>query len=389
MIAGRSRWTRTSLADATQRTVKGGVWIVMALLASACGDAGGTYVIEHVRENETPRPAAAVHATSAQRFRGAGAAVNGSSGDSGGAQMGVEFDAPAGWTKAPGAGMRLAGFGIEGQPSVDGSIVRLTGDGGGLADNVNRWRNQVGQDPLSASEVAALERLPVLGLEGVFMEARGSYTGMGQGGTIDDALLLGVIVTLPRVSLYVKVVGSREVLEPRVEEFRQLATSLRLGTASSNPAGSTVPMPPAAPALTWTIPDTWVDNPKGGLRVVNVHPEGAPEAECYVTVLKGDGGGLAENVNRWRNQMELPPLSSGDVLALPRAKILGRDGTLVSLVGNFTGMDGPTSEGQALLGVICELGQQSVFVKMTGPADVLERERSRFEAFCASLKERE
>ena len=63
------------------------------------------------------------------------------------------FDAqlPEGWTEAPGSGMRMVSYAIEGT-SVDFYLISLMM--GDVPSNVNRWRGQVGLPPASPEAIA-------------------------------------------------------------------------------------------------------------------------------------------------------------------------------------------------------------------------------------------
>ena len=74
-----------------------------------------------------------------------------------------------------------------------------------------------------------------------------------------------------------------------------------------------------------------------------------------------------------------------EIAALPVIPMLGTEGRLVSIKGQFTGMDGATQADAMLLGAVCLVSSQSVFVKMVGPAADVKGEQARFEAFCRSL----
>ena len=64
------------------------------------------------------------------------------------------WEKPASWIPAEGSAMRLASFEIPYSiGSGDLSIMELGGDGGGLEANVNRWRGQIGLDPLTKLEI--------------------------------------------------------------------------------------------------------------------------------------------------------------------------------------------------------------------------------------------
>src|SRR5882724_6482173 len=75
----------------------------------------------------------------------------------------IKWTAPEGWTEVPPSSMRYASFSAptEDGDKIDISVVTFPGDGGSDADNVNRWRGQMGLAPVDAnavtSQVAALK----------------------------------------------------------------------------------------------------------------------------------------------------------------------------------------------------------------------------------------
>ena len=72
----------------------------------------------------------------------------------------IKFDVPEGWASAPPSAMRYASFTAGGGngEKADISIVTFPGDGGNDADNINRWRQQIG---LTAADAAALNSMVV------------------------------------------------------------------------------------------------------------------------------------------------------------------------------------------------------------------------------------
>jgi hypothetical protein len=67
----------------------------------------------------------------------------------------IQWDVPPGWSSAPASAMRYASFAAEKNgEKADVSVVTFPGDGGSDADNVNRWRQQIGLGP--ADSVDAL-----------------------------------------------------------------------------------------------------------------------------------------------------------------------------------------------------------------------------------------
>jgi hypothetical protein len=70
----------------------------------------------------------------------------------------IKWQTPKDWTEVPPSSMRYASFSASGAngDKIDISIVTFPGDGGSDADNVNRWRRQIGLGPLDDKAVAAL-----------------------------------------------------------------------------------------------------------------------------------------------------------------------------------------------------------------------------------------
>jgi hypothetical protein len=70
----------------------------------------------------------------------------------------IKWKTPDGWTEVPASSMRYASFNASGSAGdkVDISIVTFPGDGGSDADNVNRWRQQIGLAPVDDKGVATL-----------------------------------------------------------------------------------------------------------------------------------------------------------------------------------------------------------------------------------------
>jgi hypothetical protein len=138
-------------------------------------------------------------------------------------------------------------------------------------------------------------------------------------------------------------------------------------------------------SVTYDVPTGWRERPSTQMRYADFQLGDDPRAECYLSILPGEAGGMAANVNRWRGQMGLAPITEREVELLPKRPILGRDATLVELVGEFSGMSGDPQPDFALLGAIFSVPEGTLFVKMTGPREVVARERGGFDAFCASL----
>jgi hypothetical protein len=99
--------------------------------------------------------------------------------------------------------------------------------------------------------------------------------------------------------------------------------------------------------------------------------------DVSVTVLPGDAGGELANVNRWRNQIGLPPID-GAALAAARKPVPSGAGA-ISLY-DFTSADKRLVAGLTLV------DGNSWFIKMTGEAAAVGRARSDFLRLVESLR---
>lgn len=321
---------------------------------------------------------------------------------------------PAGWeVKAPGM-MRVANLGITGQPEVECYLTELSGAAGGLESNINRWQKQMNQPELSAEQVAALPKKPLLGGDAAYVTIDGSYGGMSSAAAKENFRMYGLALVSDTQSLFVKMTGPKDVLA--AEEANFLAFAASIAPAGSAPAEAAAPAPApdaaapapeaAAPApqatadnphgvpdptpaggfnpdnIQWTAPDGWQQGPEKMMRVVTYTVGGV---ECYITTLAGEAGGAASNINRWAKQMSQTPLDEAAIAALPKTAILGTEGPLVEFSGSFTDMGGASKPDYKLLGTLASAGGSTFFVKLTGPASEVDAQKANFIAFCGSL----
>lgn len=133
-----------------------------------------------------------------------------------------------------------------------------------------------------------------------------------------------------------------------------------------------------------TAPDGWEAQPPRPMRSVSFEVDAS--TECYAMALRGDGGGVAPNLNRWRQQMGEDSLDDDELEALPRVPMLGRMAITIRVAGSYTGMSGESYPDALLLGAICELDGETVFVKMIGPRNEVEAAEASFAPFCRGLR---
>jgi hypothetical protein len=168
--------------------------------------------------------------------------------------------------------------------------------------------------------------------------------------------------------------------------FRKEITETR--TVAPSPAAP-APAPAAAEQdapFAWQLPEGWQQAPPRPMRLATFKVAGNADIDCYLTSLSGKAGGIDANVNRWRDQLGLPPATPDELAKLPQIDMLGQKATLVEAAGSFEGMDGQKQPGWMLVGAILNLNGQMLFAKMTGPEQAVRAEKDRFVSFCKSLQ---
>lgn len=242
----------------------------------------------------------------------------------------VKWPVPEGWQEEKGGPARVATlkFGDR-DPKLELTISKLPGDGGGLPANVNRWREQLGLDRASEAEIASTLRKA------------------GEAQVVD---LVGP--TRPTMG------GGRAMARPAQPE--------RSGDPKLDDVRS---------MFQFDRPPAWRENPQPGQgRIFEFQADGAV---ISFTIMGGEGGGLAANIDRWRTQAGLEPLGEAGIgrSAIPM-KFVGADAWLVEALG----------KDRAILGVIALNSQYSMFLKMDGAPSAVAAQRSAFTQAAQSFK---
>ncbi len=360
---------------------------------AACGPTETTYEVEDVRQVAQPPPPPPPGLTDAQRLR---FLHDADPAEAGPAARRWEHETPEGWTPLPPAELRELGWTVPGTPGGECTFAVYQGRAGGLLANLNRWRRQLGLEETTAEALAALPKGRLLGQEALRVELAGTYGGMSGTRKDEGYALLGLMAELPMATAFLKLVGPAALVAEQTPRFLALADSLRMASATRPPgagaapaAGAGVPPPPTSePPFAWTAPAGWKDQGPRTMRLATFVPEGAPGSEVYVSQFSGSVGGVRSNVDRWRGEMGLPPVTDAELEGLPRLRALDVEGVLVVAEGRFSGgMSGKAIPGARLLGLILPRARDAVFVKMVGPAEEVRREEQRFREFCGSLRE--
>jgi hypothetical protein len=152
----------------------------------------------------------------------------------------------------------------------------------------------------------------------------------------------------------------------------------------ATPDMASTPVPTASGGdLVWSAPASWQSRPASAMRkgTFIIPGEGGVTAELAITAFPGDVGGDLANVNRWRGQLQLGPISAAELpAALARSKVNGLDIAVTEMVA--TAGNPP----QRVLGAIVPFNGSTWFFKITGPDAVVAGQRETFNAFLQTLR---
>ena len=132
--------------------------------------------------------------------------------------------------------------------------------------------------------------------------------------------------------------------------------------------------------ISWQTPAGWTQK-QGSTEFRFAQIDLGGDLTLVVSRFPGDVGGTLANVNRWRGQLQLPPVKA-DELDKVTKKVNTGDGT--ALTTDFTSPDG----NQRMLGAILpdEKNGRTWFFKVTGPAKAVGEQTGKFEEFLQSVR---
>ncbi len=134
---------------------------------------------------------------------------------------GLRWTLPRGWSETRGAPMRFASFQVPVKGAVDASVVVLPGPAGGELANVNRWRGQIGLEPLDEAALASARK--TLATKAGPLKVY-DFTS---GGASGKRLVAG-LTEIEGNTWFVKLTGDAGAVGAAREDFMKLLGSLRL-----------------------------------------------------------------------------------------------------------------------------------------------------------------
>ncbi|HEX3657892.1 MAG TPA: hypothetical protein VHV55_19040 [Pirellulales bacterium] len=273
-----------------------------------------------------------------------------------------KWELPSGWREEPGTAMRFATIRVpSAEHSLELSVINLPNDNEDkdqyLLANINRWRSQLGLPPTVSAELPKqITTLKLKEGEASLVDFEGEMaSGGGMGGPFAGRR---------RGPFSGDVTAEGRAPHPPM-------------TAETSEAGGEQPA-----EIHFDTPPGWKQAPAGGMRKA-AFDIGDPEKHALVTVidLGSEAGGLLANVNRWRGQLQLPEISEDELHShVKQLPVDEKKGQYIELFGLAT-----VEPRQGTLAVMVEHGGKNWFVKLSGDASIVRREKPHFEHFVKSL----
>jgi hypothetical protein len=138
------------------------------------------------------------------------------------------------------------------------------------------------------------------------------------------------------------------------------------------------------PKLQFKVPAGWQEVPAGQIRVASFRVAGAAgkQAEVSVVPLPGQAGSDLDNVNRWRGQVGVGPVTAEELPKLAQTvEIAHQEAQLYEQAGPVPG----SGETNRILAAVLRRGGTAWFFKMTGDDGLVAQQKPVFEEFLKSL----
>jgi hypothetical protein len=137
----------------------------------------------------------------------------------------------------------------------------------------------------------------------------------------------------------------------------------------------------------WKVPAGWKVQPPSAMRLGSFRVPGpnGQSADVSVVPLSGMAGGDLANINRWRDQISLPPISEGDLAQHSQTiKPGGRKMLLIDFVSSAPLIEDRYKK--RLIAAIYTQGERTWFFKMTGEDATVAQAKPAFLTFLKTLR---
>ncbi len=171
--------------------------------------------------------------------------------------------------------------------------------------------------------------------------------------------------------------GDKDITSYRIP--KEPAAAVAADTSTGAPAAS----PAETAGIRWTAPVGWQQQPASGMRQGSFTVPGANGTGADVSVISfpGTGGDDLANLNRWRNQLQLPPVAAADLSSQMQSVTAPAGKYAIADLTGTVAEKGVTR----ILGGWLRQPDRVWFFKMMGPADLVGAQRDAFMAFLQSV----
>lgn len=288
---------------------------------------------------------------------------------------------PPNWEPQPLSQMRQASFLVKGDKGAvaDISFVSLGASADNVLENVNRWLSQLDQSPITEEKLNQIaQRLTTSIGEVTIVDLAGLPKNAD---STKDGRIVAAMTTTGNSTLFFKMRGNAELVESQKGEFSKWVAAVCDAQGGSKSPVTASAMPPrdsSTPKIKWKTPEGWSEVPPSSMRYASFSA-GANNGKVDISVVTfpGEGGSDADNVNRWRQQIGLPPMSPAAVASqVAPLKIADMAFSTVDIAG---------ANARTVAAWIRSDGRVWFF-KATGPNAVVEKEKPNFVKFVESVR---
>ena len=294
----------------------------------------------------------------------------------------IQWTVPDGWQQLPPDGVRLGNFAVTGKNggAVAVAITSFPGEVGTELDNVNRWRTQLGMEPVEQNGISSVP-VTVDSVEGKLYDLVGG-----------KARTVVALVRRNDATWFFKMTGESAAVDETKPAFLEFLKSIRfaaaVGAETAVAAATPSPAPVAASAADdsspkWNVPSDWVEKPASAMLFKSFAITGNSGGNAAVTVsfFPGAVGGTLANVNRWRGQMGVDAVEDAQLGSVTETlETAGGKAKLVDIEG--TG----DKAGQRLVAVIVPHGDNTWFYKLLGEKTIVAKEKDSFVNFVKTVQ---
>ena len=140
--------------------------------------------------------------------------------------------------------------------------------------------------------------------------------------------------------------------------------------------------------ISWDSPDSWIKSENtSSMRLASFQvpyygydPSKIDYADLSISILSGNGGGIKMNVNRWRNQVGLPPQTLNEIISSAQ--------NLDNSIGAYQVFKiiNKSSSDMAFICAVMPMKNNTIFIKLNIPKIGINLVEKDFLDFCGSFK---